>query len=351
MGDQHVEAAWEYIKQAICNAADNTLGQQPRMVRNGWYDEECKEMLEEQNSARLKMLQRKTRSNIEAYKEARREARKVCRRKKKYHEEEKLEELQEKYKRNRIKQFYEGIHKIRTGFQPRTAMCKNKLGVIVGEEKDVLVVWVTYFKELLNPKTNMTTPEGITYFGPGSNRVAPTLQETLEVIRNLKNNRAPGEGSITSELIKYGGGKLWNRIHQLIKTIWETEQMPQEWGTAIICPIYKQGDKLECRNYRGISLLNVTYTIFTNLLTRYIQPYVEEILGDYQCGFWKGGSTTDQIFCLRMILERVCEYKVDIHQLYIDYKQAYDTINTAELVEITKEFAIPMKLVRLVKMT
>jgi hypothetical protein len=42
-----------------------------------------KEMLEEQNNARLKMLQRKRRSNIEAYKEARKEARKVCRKKKK----------------------------------------------------------------------------------------------------------------------------------------------------------------------------------------------------------------------------------------------------------------------------
>jgi hypothetical protein len=51
-----------------------------------------------------------------------------------------------------------------------------------------------------------------------------------------------------------------------------------------------------------------------------------------------------------MILERTCECKVDIHQLFIDYKQAYDTINRAELVEIMKEFGILMKLVRLVKM-
>jgi hypothetical protein len=50
-------------------------------------------------------------------------------------------------------------------------------------------------------------------------------------------------------------------------------------------------------------------------------------------------------------LEKACEYKVDIHQLYIDYKQAYDTINRAKLVEIMKEFGIPMKLVRLIKMT
>ena len=105
------------------------------------------------------------------------------------------------------------------------------------------------------------------------------------------------------------------------------------------------------QNYRGISLLNVAYKIFTNLLTRYIEPYADEILGDYQSGFRKGRSTTDQIFCLRMILERAYEYKIDIHQLYIDYKQAYDTINRIELVEIMKEFGIPMKLVRLVKIT
>ena len=41
-----------------------------------------------------------------------------------------------------------------------------------------------------------------------------------------------------------------------------------------------------------------------------------------------------------MILERAYEHKVDIHQLYIDYKQAHDTINRAEVVEIMKEFGI-----------
>ena len=95
--------------------------------------------------------------------------------------------------------------------------------------------------------------------------------------------------------------------------------MPQEWVTAIICPIYTQGDKLDCRNYRGMSLPNVTYKIFTNVLTRYIELYVEEILGDYQCGFRKGRITIDRIFCLRMILDRACEYKVEKRQLYIDF--------------------------------
>jgi hypothetical protein len=86
-------------------------------------------------------------------------------------------------------------------------------------------------------------------------------------------------------------------------------------------------------------------------LTRYIAPYVEEILGDYQRGFQKGQSTTDQIFCLRTILEKTCEYNAGTCQLYTGYTQAYDSINRAEVVEIMKEFGIPIKLVRLVKPT
>jgi hypothetical protein len=65
-------------------------------------------------------------------------------------------------------------------------MCRNKQGIIAGEEEDVLEVWATYFKELLISKLNMTTSEGNSYFGPESNIVAATLQETLGVIRNLK---------------------------------------------------------------------------------------------------------------------------------------------------------------------
>jgi sorting nexin-29 len=187
---------------------------------------------------------------------------------------------------------------------------------MVGDENELLEVWAEYFKELLNPQINVPTLEGNNYFGPECNIEVPTLQGILGIIRNLKDNIEPGEDSITAELITCGGRKLWIRIYQLIKRVWEREQVPQEWSTAIMCPLYKKGNKLECSNYYGISLLNVTYTILTNLMARYIEPYVEEILGDYQCGFWKGRSTAGQIFCLGMILEKACEYNVDIHQLY-----------------------------------
>jgi hypothetical protein len=103
--------------------------------------------------------------------------------------------------------------------------------------------------------------------------------------------------------------------------------MPADWQMAIIYPLYKKGDKLNCSNYRGILLLNAVYTIFTNTLARYLEMYTEEILGDYQCGVRKGRSTTDQIFMLLQIIKKIYEFNVDIRKFFIDYKQAYDSIN------------------------
>jgi hypothetical protein len=49
--------------------------------------------------------------------------------------------------------------------------------------------------------------------------------------------------------------------------------MPADWQMAIICPVYKKGHILNCSNYRGISLINVVYKIFTNTLARYLEVY------------------------------------------------------------------------------
>ena len=85
------------------------------------------------------------------------------------------------------------------------------------------------------------------------------------------------------------------------------------------------------------------------LLSRLIQ-YAEEVIGDQQCGYQRNRSTTDHIFCIRQILEQKWEYNEAVHQLFIDFKKAYDSVSREVLYNILIELGVPKKLVRLIKM-
>jgi hypothetical protein len=143
--------------------------------------------------------------------------------------------------------------------------------------------------------------------------------------------------------------KIWSEVHKLIISIWNKEELPEEWKESVIVPIYKNGDKTDCSNYRGISLLSTAYKILSNLLSR-LTPYAEKIIGDNQCGFRHNRSTTDHIFSIHQIHEKKWEYNEAVHELFIDFKKACDSVRREVLYNILIEFGILLNLGRLMKM-
>jgi hypothetical protein len=85
-------------------------------------------------------------------------------------------------------------------------------------------------------------------------------------------------------MINLVGRTSQSKFNKLINTIWNKEELPEEWKESIIVPIYTGGDKTNCRKCRGISFLSPMYKILSNTMLSKLNPYAEEIIGDCQCG-------------------------------------------------------------------
>ena len=170
-------------------------------------------------------------------------------------------------------------------------------------------------------------------------------------IEKLKSYKSSSIDQIPAEFINAGVKKIRYEIHKLINSLWNNELLPEERKESIIVLIYKKGDEADCSNYRGISRLSSTNKILSNILLSKLTSYSEEIIGGHQCGFRRNTSATDHIFCIRQMLEKKWEYNETVHQLFINFKKAYDSVRSEVLYNILIEFGILMKLVRLIKMS
>jgi sorting nexin-29 len=132
-----------------------------------------------------------------------------------------------------------------------------------------------------------------------------SYEETSTIITNFRKSKTLGIDNINPELIQATGLQMNSRIYRLVTNIWTKEKMPNEWNLTFICPIYKKGEKSECNNYRGISLLNTVYKIIAAVINKKLNQYAEELTGEYQNRFCNTRATTDNIFVMRQISEKM----------------------------------------------
>ena len=202
---------------------------------------------------------------------------------------------------------YRGINDFKQGYQPRTNVVKDGKVDLVADSHSILAMWRNYFSQILNVRVvndvrqaEIQTAESLV--------PEPSASEVQLAIEKLKSHKSPGIGQIPTELFKAGDKKIRCEIHKLMISIWNKEELPEEWKESITVPIHKKVDKTDCSNYNAISLLPTTYKILSNILLSRLIPYAEGIIGDHQCGFRHNRSTTDHILCIRQILEKKWEY-------------------------------------------
>ena len=127
--------------------------------------------------------------------------------------------------------------------------------------------------------------------------------------------------------------------------------MPVDWGLSFVAALHKKGRVDDCSNYRPISLICTVHKVYTSLiLARILRSGAEARLTQSQFGFRKHRGTNDAIFAARRHLELAWAHRIGgLAMLALDWRQAFDSINTECLLVALHRFGLPDKVVEVIR--
>ena len=322
--------------QDILQQAANHVFEKKKRIQNDWFDDQDDEI---RNLLQDKSLDRHSlRTRIRQIKDA--------------WFQKKAEEAEHFSQTKNPREFYATLNAVYGPRSRNSHPVRSKDGILLADPMEVKGRWVEHFSDLLNlpSDVDLKIVDELDQLPIMQSMDDPVTDQELEkAISNTKLGKSPGSDGVLPEVIVYGGRCLRAFLLILFNIIWASEMIPQVWKDAIITILFKKGDRSECGNYRGISLLSVVGKIFADIILQRLQLLAEFIYPQSQSGYRAGRGTIDGIFTLRQLMEKTREQRNNMYIVFVDFVKAFDTVNRELLFSILGKLGCPPKLIRIIK--
>ena len=175
---------------------------------------------------------------------------------------------------------------MKKGEQARDEMVKDVNGQILRDGVEVRRRWDEYFEQVLNvadvreANINVVGNRRTPIFGDLNGR-SISLVEVREAVNKMKSGKALGLDEFSVECLKKGGMAVLEWLVGLVSVSFNVKVVPMDWRGAYIVVLYKgQGDKFECSNSKGISLLSVVGKLYGRVLIKRVRAGTECAIGE-----------------------------------------------------------------------
>ena len=187
-----------------------------------------------------------------------------------------------------------------------------------------------HFTELLNQPSELDESilEDIEQLPIDESLDAPITEAELDKsLNNTKTRKSASPDGVLPEILVHGGNRLKAFLFTITSMFWMTENLPWDVSDPNISIFFKKGDRSQCGNYGGISLLSVVDKIFADILLQKLKRIAEKVYAQSQFGYRASRSTIDGIFALRQLLENTREQRRNMYIAFVDFTKAFDSVN------------------------
>ena len=110
------------------------------------------------------------------------------------------------------------------------------------------------------------------------------MNHVSQLLTGLSSNKATGVDKISCEIIKIAAPAISDSLTQIFNQAITLSSFPDEWKTARVTPLYKNGQRNVAGNYRPISVLPAVSKIMEKILYDQLYSYLSKfsLLSDNQ---------------------------------------------------------------------
>ena len=151
----------------------------------------------------------------------------------------------------------------------------------------------------------------------------------------MYNIKSPGQDWLIVEFYKMYWPDIKNDFYDVISAGLEDNQLAYSQYLAVIALLYKKGNRLDIKNWRPISLLNVDFKIASKSLAERLKTILPDIIHTDQKGCIKGRFIGESIRLIEDILQETDDEAV---VLLIDQEKAFDRVEWPWLFKVLHRF-------------
>ena len=324
-------------------AAENSAGSVAvgRKFSRSWFDDEVKQAIANRRAAHAAFRRAGTPETWSTFQRLRAVSNRLVR-SKKIADWRKFEEEMEDAFHHDQRKLWQMIGRLApSGKKATVEPVLRKDGVLATSEEQILETWGDHQESLGTPSPHALEDKDFGELVKKHLRAAVKLSpkqpeaevdrkfELKEIIRaldKLEYHKAGTSDGTVNTMFKCGGEAMAHHLLYLFNWLRETESIPADWQRSVIVNLFKEGDRADPDNYRGISLISCLGKLYLSMWATRIAEHAEVRLGERQGGFRARRSTVDQALILHEALLRRKRAGLDTHLCFVDFRKAFDTV-------------------------